>query len=309
MLTHPAKFIACLLLLPALSLARPAGAEPLPVVASFSILGDMVRQVGGDAVAVTTLVGADGDTHGYQTTSADLKLVAQAKLTFVNGLGFDSWAEKLVSTSGGKSKLVVVSLGVAPRTMTDADDHDHGHTDPHAWQDLRNGQIYVANIATALLAALPEQADAIRQRAADYSAQLAAEAAATRAAIATVPAAQRHIITSHDAFGYFGAAYGVRFAAPYGLNTEGEPSAAEIGKLVKQIKQAGVKTVFVENMSNPKLIEQLGQDGGATLGRPLYSDALSAPDGAAPTYLGLFRHNVPLLVAAMLQNTPPGNTP
>lgn len=285
-------------------MASPALAGPIPVVASFSVLGDMVQQVGGDAVQVTTLVGADGDAHGYQTTSADLKAVAKAKLTFVNGLGFDSWAEKLVKTSGGKSKLVTVSTGVTARAMTeDSDhDHDHGHTDPHAWQDLRNGKIYVENIATALIAALPSQADAIRHRAAAYTAQLATEDAATRAAIAAVPNAQRLIITSHDAFGYFGSAYDVRFAAPYGLSTEGEPSAAAIGKLVDQIKQSGVKTVFIENMTNPTLIAQLGKDGGATVGKTLYSDALSGPDGAAPNYLAMFKNNVPLLVEAMQQN-------
>lgn len=284
--------------------AAPAFAEPLPVVASFSILGDMVRQIGGDAVSVTTLVAADGDAHSYQTTSADLKSVTRAKLTFVNGLGFDTWAEKLVKASGGQSRLVVASTGVQAHTMAaeDAHAHDNGHTDPHAWQDLRNGKIYAANIAAALAAALPEQADAIRQRAAAYSAEIDAEDAAVRAAIAAVPEAQRHIITSHDAFGYFGAAYGVRFAAPYGLSTEGEPSAAEIGKLVDQIMRTGVRTVFIENMSNPKLIEQLGRDGGATLGKTLYSDALSPAGGPATTYIGMFKHNVPLLVAAMQQN-------
>lgn len=297
-----ARLPLCLALL--CGFASPTFAEPIPVVASFSILGDMVRQVGGDAVSVTTLVGADGDAHGYQTTSADMKAVAHAKLTFVNGLGFDTWAEKLVTASGGKSKLVVASAGVTARTMAeeDAHEHDHGHADPHAWQDLRNGKTYVANIAAALSTALPDQAEAIRQRAAAYTAQIEAEDAAVRAAIAAVPEAQRLIITSHDAFGYFGAAYGVRFAAPYGLSTEGEPSAAAIGKLVDQIKQAGVKTVFIENMSNPKLIEQLGKDGGASIGKTLYSDALSAPDGAAPNYLGMFKNNVPLLVAAMQQN-------
>jgi zinc/manganese transport system substrate-binding protein len=284
--------------------AVPVFAEPLPVVASFSILGDMVRQVGGDAVRVTTLVGADGDAHSYQTTSTDLKTVSKAQLTFVNGLGFDPWAEKLVKASDGKARLVVASAGITPHTMTEDDDHahDHGHTDPHAWQDLRNGKTYVANITTALVAALPDQAEAIRQRAATYTAQIEAEDAAVRAAIAAVPEAQRLIITSHDAFGYFGAAYGVRFAAPYGLSTESEPSARAIGKLVSQIKKEGVTTVFIENMSNPKLIEQLGKDGGATIGKTLYADALSPPDGPAPNYLAMFRYNVPLLVAAMQQN-------
>lgn len=292
------------------AVAASPTSTPLPVVASFSILGDMVKQVGGDLVAVTALVGPDGDAHGYQATSTDMQNVSRAKLVVVNGLGFDSWMKNLLQSAHYKGPLITASAGITPLQLED-DHHDHhghdheGQTDPHAWQDLRNGMRYVDNIAAALVQALPAHATVINERAARYKDELSAEDKAIRSAIATIPSAQRLVITSHDAFGYFGAAYDVRFSAPQGLSTETEISAKPIARLVRQIKSTGVKTVFIENMSNPRLIEQLGKDGGAKLGGTLYADALSPPDGPAPSYLGMFRHNAPLLIAAMQQNQAP----
>ncbi len=280
---------------------------PLQVVASFSILGDIVKQVGGEAVAVRVLVGADSDAHGYQPTSADMKAVAAADLVIANGLGFDGWIQNLAKTAKFKGKLVTASKGVAPRTLLEAEsesdehhgDHDHeGLLDPHAWQDLRNGQIYVENITQALTAARPA-ATAITARATAYKAELAALDDSLRAQIAAIPAARRVVITSHDAFGYFGAAYGIAFHAPQGLSTETEPSAASMARFLDQVKATGVKTVFIESMHNPRLIETLGRDTGAKVGGTLYSDALSAPDGPAPSYQSMFKHNSALLLAAM----------
>jgi zinc/manganese transport system substrate-binding protein len=290
--------------------ARAEAAAPLPIVTSFSILGDMVKQVGGDLVAVTALVGPDGDAHGYQPTSTDMQNVSRAKLVVVNGLGFDSWMKNLMQSAQYKGPLLTARTGIPPLQLEDGHDDHHGHdhegqTDPHGWQDLRNGMRYVDAIAAALAQALPDHAAAINERAARYKDELNAEDKAIRSAVATIPSAQRLVITSHDAFGYFGAAYDVRFAAPQGLSTETEISAKSIAKLVRQIKSSGVKTVFIENMSNPRLIQQLGKDAGAKLGGTLYADALSPPDGPAPTYLGMFRHNAPLLIAAMQQNKAP----
>lgn len=285
--------------------------RPLQIVASFSILGDMVKQVGGDTVAVHVLVGTDSDAHGYQPTSADLKAVAAADVLVANGLGFDPWLQKAGKAAHFKGQQVTASNGVATRELTEADDdgqhdgHDHdshghdGHLDPHAWQDLRNGQIYVDNIAKALSAARPAAASAISARAAAYKAELAALDDSIRAQFAEIPAEKRVIITSHDAFGYFGAAYGITFHAPYGLSTETEPSAKDMARFLDQVKVAGVKTVFVESMHNPKLIEQLGRDTGAKLGGTLYSDALSPPGGTAPDYKSMFKHNSALFLAAM----------
>ncbi|MBI1273949.1 MAG: metal ABC transporter substrate-binding protein [Alphaproteobacteria bacterium] len=283
---------------------QPLHAAPLPVVASFSILGDMVRTVGGDAVAVTVLVGPDGDAHSFQPTAQDARALAAASLIFVNGLGFEGWMEKLAETSGAKSRMVVASEGVRARIANEEGhgDHDHGDTDPHAWQDLANGRIYVNNIAAALMAALPQQAGAIRARARDYDQRLKQLDEQIKHDFAAIPVAQRRVITSHDAFGYFGAAYDVAFMAPEGLSTETEPSAAAVARLTDQIKREGIKTVFVENMTNSRLIKQLAEDTGAKIGGTLYSDALSGPDGSAPTYLGMFRNNVPKLKRAMQEN-------
>ena len=281
--------------------AQPAAA-PLPVVASFSILGDIVRNVGGEAVAVKTLVGPDGDAHTYEPTPDDAKAIAGARLVFVNGLGFEGWMDRLIAASGYRGTVVTASRGVSAQTMADADVGGTTVTDPHAWQDLSFGRLYVKNIAAALAAALPEQATAIAGRAAAYDRDLAALDRSVKAQIAAVPAAKRKVITTHDAFGYFGRAYGVSFMAPEGLSTEAEPSAAAIAKLNRQIRGEGVRTVFLENMTDTRLIRQIARDTGATVGGTLYSDSLSPPDGPAPDYLALFRNNVPLLVAAMQAN-------
>jgi zinc/manganese transport system substrate-binding protein len=277
--------------------------QPIPVIASFSILGDMIQTVGGDAVSVTTLVGPDSDAHGYQPTSDNLKAVSAAQIVFVNGLGFDSWMDKLANSAAYHGKIAIATTGIQPRTMIEAENGAQPETitDPHAWQDLRNGLVYVDNITATLSQALPDQASAIQQRANAYKNQIKALDADIRTRISALPAEKRIVMTSHDAFGYFGAAYGIKFEAPYGLSTETEPSAKAIARLVDQMRQTGVKTVFMENMTNPKLIEQLGKDGGATLGGTLYADALSPAKGAAPTYLLMFKHNLSQLLPAMHQ--------
>lgn len=277
-----------------------AADKPLRVVANFSILGDMVQQIGGNAVNVTTLVGPDADAHHFEPTPADSKAIAAADIIFVNGLEFEGWLERLVASSGTQAKVIVASDGVKPRTM---EEEGEGKViDPHAWQDLSNGRLYIKNISEALIKALPEKAAAINTRAAKYDAEIAALHQKTKDQFARLPKARRKIITSHDAFGYFGAAYGVEFLAPEGISAEAEPSAETVAKLIKQIKDQGVKTVFVENMSNPKLIQQIATETDAKMGGTLYSDALSEASGPAPTYLDMFKSNVPKLVEAIKQN-------
>lgn len=291
-------------------LATPALAEPLKVVASFSILGDMVREVGGDAVSITTLVGPDGDAHVYQPSPADAKAVAEAEVVILNGLGFEPWGDKLLKASGTKAAVAKAAQGVKPRQMEAEEEHGndhgkdgHGHggkvTDPHAWQDLANGKLYVANIAKALAAARPADASAIQARADAYAKRLADLDAWVRSELGAIPKANRKIITGHDAFGYFGKAYGVTFLAPVGISTEAEPTPKDVAKLVRQMKAERVKAVFIENMSDPRLVEQLAKDAGGVVGGTLYADALSAGDGPAATYEAMFRHNVTALKAAL----------
>ena len=277
-----------------------AAAQPLHVVASFSILADMVKNVGGDAVEVKSLVGPGGDAHTYQPTPEDAEALARANLVFVNGLGFEGWMQRLVQASGYKGNVVVVSAGIKPRTMVDEDAGAAKKiTDPHAWQDLSNGRVYVKNIAASLIAALPGQAKAITERAAHYDAELAKMDKYVRGEFAGIPANKRKIITSHDAFGYFGMAYGISFIAPVGMSTEAEPSAADVAKLIGQIKREGVKELFFETMTSPRLVEQIAKDTGAKVGGALYSDALSPTNGEAPTYLAMFQVNVAKLRDAM----------
>lgn len=290
----------------AFAAASPAwSSEKLKVVASFSILADMVREVGGDHIEVTALVGPDGDAHAFDPSPADAKALAEAKLFVINGLGFEPWQKKLVEASSFLGPVVVASEGVAVRHIENGDEHhsheDHEAFDPHAWQDLKNGIVYVKNIAAALAKADPAHAKDHEQRAQIYAAKLEALDASIRGRLAEIPEAKRKVITSHDAFGYFSAAYGVSFLAPEGLSTEAEPSAGEMARLITQIREQGIKAFFVENISDPRVIEMIASETGAAPGGSLYSDALSPPNGPAATYVAMFENNARLLIKGMKQ--------
>jgi zinc/manganese transport system substrate-binding protein len=287
-----------------------AGQSRVKVVASFSILGDMVREVGGDRVDLVTLVGPDQDGHTYQPTPADAKAVSAARVLVVNGLGFEGWIDRLSRAAPFNGTRVVASQGIANPLRATAQGHgahaghkhDKTEPDPHCWQDLANGRVYVRNIAAALVAADPANAGVYRERAAAYDRRLAVLDAWVKQQIGTVPAGKRRVITGHDAFRYFGRAYGVEFRAPVGLSTDQEPSARDVAALIRQIRSDGIKAVFIENMTNPKLVEQIVRDAGGVVGPSLFVDALSKPGGPADSYEKMFRYNVPALVAGMLKN-------
>ena len=280
-------------LLPAVARA----ANPVRVVASFSILADLVRQIGRDAVSVEALVGPDGDVHVYEPRPKDIRTLLAASLLVRNGLGLEGWMDRLSGAAGFKGTVVVAAEKVVPRTMKD--EGGAIATDPHAWQDPRNTVLYVQAIAAGLIAADPVHADAYRAAAADYSVRVAKVDSWIETTLGAIPAAQRRIITTHDAFGYYGARYGIEFLSAEGISTESEPSAKAITALVRQIKREKVQAVFIENMTSPKMAQMLARETGATLGGTVYSDALSAPDGPAPTYLDLMRHNTTLFAAAL----------
>ncbi|WP_445679282.1 metal ABC transporter substrate-binding protein [Radicibacter daui] len=286
-----------------LAFAGPAAAAPLKVVATFSIIGDIVRQVGGEEVSVTSLVAPGGDAHTFEPTPADARALKEADLVVTNGLGLEGWLDRLVAASGTRARIAVLSEGVHSATMVeDEGGKSEVITDPHAWQNLANGHLYAANVATALAAVDPAHADGYHHNAVQYEAKIDALDGWVRGEIAKVPADKRRIITSHDAFGYFGRAYGVTFMAPVGISTESEPSAADVAALVRQVKEQGTRALFIENMTDPRLVRQIAEESGAALGGELYSDSLSDPDGPAPDYLTMFRHNVPAMVAGMLKN-------
>ena len=284
---------AFLLSLSTLAVA-PAGAaaQPLLVVASFSILGDFLREVGGDAVSVSVIVGPDGDAHAYEPTPEDGRKLAQARLVFVNGLGFEGWIDRLIKASNTSARVVVASAGVTAR-------HTPSGQDPHAWQDVANARRYVENIRDALIAEAPERAAQFRASAADYLAKLEALDRETAQRLATIPKARRRIVSTHDAFGYFSARYGLEFLAPEGISTESEPSARDIARIVDIAKHEKVGAVFLENISDPRLARSIAKESGVRIGGELYSDALSGPDGPAPSYIEMMRHNVKELTKAL----------
>ncbi len=274
--------------------------EKLPVVASFSILGDFVKQVGGDRIAVTTLVGPDGDAHVYAPTPADAKAMAAAKLVVVNGLHFEGWLPRLVKSSGTKAVLAEATKGIAPlEADDDHDDHGkgkgkagHAHDDPHAWQNIANAKIYIVNIRDALSAADPAGKASYEANATAYLAELDTLEGEVKAAIARIPADRRKAITTHDAFGYFVKAYGIEFVAPQGVSTEAEASARDVGRIIRQVKAQKIPAVFLENVTNPRLVEQIARESGAKIGGRLFSDALSAASGPAGTYIRMMKHNI-----------------
>lgn len=274
-------------------LAVTAQTEPQRVVASFSILADMAQELAPTGVQVTPLVGPDSDAHVYEPKPADGKRLAQADLVLINGLGFEGWIERMVKVSGYRGQVAVASQGIQARSG------GHHHSDPHAWQDLAMARRYAANISAAFAQRWPARRDEVNRRNADYVARIDQLDAQVRLWLGAVPRAQRRVITSHDAFGYFGAAYGVDFLAPQGWNTHSEPSAAAVARLIRQIKRDGVRAIFLENISDPRLVERIASEGGVRIGGTLYSDALSKADGSAPTYLRLVEHNARSLATAL----------
>jgi zinc/manganese transport system substrate-binding protein len=272
--------------------AEPAAAPVLKVVATFSILADMVREVGGPAVEVSALVGPNADAHVYEPTPADVRRVARADLVVANGLRFEGWIDRLIASSGYRGKVVVASAGIVPLQLG-------GGADPHAWQSMVNGQRYAQTLRDALLAAAPQRSAEINAQAAGYLARMAALEQDTRSRIAALPESRRRVITSHDAFGYFAAAYGVRFIAPRGWTTGSEPSAETVARIVRQARETQASALLVENISDPRLIERIAREAHLKVGGQLYSDALSPPGTAADTYLRMFEHNVRTLLDAM----------
>jgi zinc/manganese transport system substrate-binding protein len=280
--------------------AAPAAAQDagkLKVLATFSILGDLVKNVGGDRVEVTTLVGPNSDAHVYAPAPADAKKVADAKVVITNGLGFEGWIGRLVKASGSKAPVVVASKGIKERKAPGG--HGHG-ADPHAWQSVANVKVYVGNIRDALAAADPAGKAAYDANAAAYLAKLDALDRDVKAAVAAIPADRRKIITSHDAFGYFQQAYGIDFIAPQGVSTEAEPSARDVARIITQVKKQKIPAVFLENITDARLMERIAQETGARIGGKLYSDALTDDKGDAPSYIELMRHNIKTLSSALM---------
>lgn len=267
-------------------------AERLNVVASFSILGDFVRNVGGDRVNLTTLIGANGDVHVYTPAPSDAKRIADAKLVIVNGLGLEGWLPRLVQSAGAAAQVVTASAGIAPLKL-------RSDADPHAWQSVPNAKIYVTNIANALAATEPADAEFFQGQAKAYLDKLEALDREVRDVVAKIPPERRKVISTHDAFGYFAAEYGVQFIAPLGVSTETEPSARDIAAIIGEIRTQKIPAVFLENISDDRLARRIASETGAKVGGTLISDSLTGEKGPGPTYIDMVRHNIKALTSAL----------
>lgn len=272
-----------------------------PVVTTFSILGDITQQLGGPHIQVTTLVAPEQDAHTYQPTTTDLKRIAAARLVLSHGLGFDNWILKILKSAQYKGAHQAISQGIPTRSSPESL-HNHAAVDPHVWQDIALTRQYVENITQALIQLDPAHARDFQANKQRYLAKMQEIDEWAKAEITQIPLAQRIVLTSHDAFGYLGARYQIRFLAPVGVNTEAEASAQDVAKIIRQARTQHIRALFVENISNPRLLEQLARETGANISGKLYSDALSRPDGPAGSYLALYRHNLQLLIAAMKLN-------
>ena len=290
--------------LPLLLVLAPASAqERLKVAASFSILGDFVQNVGRERIELSVLVGPDGDAHVYQPNPADAKRVAEAKVFFVNGLNFEGWLDRFIKASGTKANVVVTSKDVRTLQGTPPPEGDahkgHAGADPHAWQSIANAKIYVGNIRDALIAADPAGKGAYEANAAAYLTELESTERHVRDTLGAIRKERRRIITSHEAFAYFGDTYGILLIAPQGVSTESEASARAVGRIINQIKREKIPAVFLENVTDQRLVKRIAAETGAKIGGSLYSDALSASTGPAPTYVAMMRHNASAIAAAL----------
>ena len=274
-------------------LSSPAAQAPLRVVASFSILADLIREVGGDSVTVVALVGPNADAHVFEPSPQDARRVRDAELVAINGLHFEGWIERLIAASGYRGPVLVASDGIQPRMID-------GEPDPHAWQSLANIRIYIDNIEAALRQARPDQATGFAERADRYRKSLAALAVEADAALASIPQAERRIVTSHDAFAYLAAERGIEVMSPQGWSTDNEASATTVARLIEQLRRQRVRAVFIENISDPRLVRRIADEAGGVVGGTLYSDALSPPGSAADSFLKLYRHNLHTLARALL---------
>jgi len=317
------KFIAAVFSLTLVATASGAPDRPVRAVATFSILGDMVSRIGGEHVAVTTLVGPNGDAHVYRPTPADARAVSEAHILIVNGLDFEGWLDRLIQASDFIGIRAVATAGIEPMAVEDGggdehghdrdhregrsaeehgdghDDHDHGAFDPHAWQSLRHAVVYVDNITSALATADPDNASTFYRNRAAYVGEIEALGAEIRGLFADLPPGSRTIVTSHDAFQYFGRDYGLTFIAPQGLSTASEASARDVARLIQLIRDQGIRAVFPENVADSRLLQRIADETGAAIGGTLYPEALSGPDGPAPTYLDMMRHNARTLAQAL----------
>ena len=288
------NLMAALAAIPALSLRAFAQARPpIKVVATFSILADLAKQIGGDRIEVTSLVGPNGDAHVYQPSPADAKKVAEAVLVIRNGLGLEGWFERFIAATGARPRIVIAGQHVKPFA------EGKGRFDPHAWQDIANVRAYVADIRDGLIAADADGRPTYEANTAAYLDKLTALDAEVRAAIASIPPERRRIITTHDAFGYFGRAYGMAFIAPQGVSTDSEPTARDVAAIIRQIRTEKVPAVFLENISDDRLMQRIAKESGAKVGGKLYSDALSEPTGPAGTYIDMMRNNIREFTAAL----------
>lgn len=313
-----AMLVLSLLLL--LGISPAAAQSSLQVIATFSILGDIVQNVAGDAVTLTVLVPADSDAHSFEPSPSDAAALASADIIFEIGVEFETWLDALYAAAGTQAGRIVVTTGIellpfeehhdddhadaTPDPMATPDDHadDHGEFDPHVWQDPLSVIVIVENVRDALIAADPANTALYKANALRYIDELRTLHDDITAQVDTLPADARKLVTTHDTFGYFAARYGFEIVGTIlGITSVNDPSAADVAALVDAIRSTGIRTIFVENVTNVELVALIAQEAGVTIAPALYTDALGAPGTPGETYLDMMRYNVATIVTALSQ--------
>lgn len=277
------------------ALFAQASERPL-VVTSASIFADMAQVISGDLVAVASVVPIGGDPHTYEPTPSDVQLIARANLILINGLTFEGWINEMIENSGTRASVALITEGLEAI----ASEEYQNSSDPHAWMSAKNGLTYVANIRDALIRLDPANAEIYRFNAGLYSLQLKDLDLYIQAQIARIPEYKRLLITSHDAFRYYGRQYGIQVEATLGTSTDAEVRTQDVARLTQLIRERQVPAIFVESTVNPKLIRQIASDQNVQIGGSLYADSLGEPGGVADTYLKMLQHNTDVIVAGLL---------
>ncbi len=284
-----------LIALLSLVLSNTSTAQKKVVISSASMIWDMVDNIAGDKIENRLIVPIGGDPHTYSPTPRDAQKVASSDLIFINGLTFEGWITELIENSGTKGKTITVTEGLTPI----ASSQYKNAYDPHAWMDLAKAQTYITNILQGLIEIDPVNKGYYEENYRNYSQELKDLDAYISKRILEIPEEKRLIVTSHDAFSYYGKRYGLDVQGIIGISTESEAQTSDIVRISNSIKSSGVPAIFVESTINPKLIKQIATDNGVAIGGSLYADSIGEKGSNGSTYLKMMKSNTDVIVDAL----------
>lgn len=262
--------------------------DKIKTVSTISIINDMVKNIGGDKVETHLICAIGTDPHSYIPKPSDPREISKSDIVFNNGIGLEHWIEQMIRNAGGDRPVIIVSEGITPIR----DEAGFEDPDPHAWFDLENAQVYAKNIASGLIAIDPENESYYQANLERYLSELDEAHNWAKQQISEIPQVARVLITSHDAFRYFGKTYGLEVHGLQGISTESKPRTEDVKNIIDLIKEKNLKAVFIETTVNPALLQQITNETGAVIGGTLYSDSIGEPGSDGETFINAFKSNV-----------------